>query len=312
MSQPSISNLPASVRQRLLNLSRKQGEDFNYVLARYANERLLYRLSRSPYAHDFILKGAMLFVVWQGELHRPTRDLDLLGFGNPAEERLKSIFKELCVMACEPDGLIFDPNSVVVGPIREGQAYGGLQVRLQARLEQARIPLQIDVGFGDAVEPQPIETTYPTILDFPPPRLRIYSQESVIAEKLHAMVMLGMLNSRMKDFYDLWTLRNTFAFEGVVLQKAIETTFVHRKTSIPNEIPIALTREFATDARKNQQWQAFLRRNHLMAEDVLLPQIIDELHEFLVPILYALQQRILFDRHWQAGGPWSAEKKMDR
>jgi len=311
VSAPSISDRPASVRQRLLNLSRKQGEDFNYVLARYANERLLYRLSRSPYAHDFILKGAMLFVVWKGELHRPTRDLDLLGFGNPAEERLESIFKELCVMVCEPDGLIFNPDSVSIGPIRERQAYGGLQVKLQARLEQAKIPLQVDIGFGDAVVPQPAETTYPTILDFPPPRLRIYSRESVIAEKLHAMVMLGMLNSRMKDFYDLWILRNTFTFEGIVLQKAIETTFDHRKTPIPNEIPVALTGEFSTDARKNQQWQAFLRRNRLMAEAILLPQVIDEIHDFLVPVLRALQQGVLFDHHWQTGGPWSDEKITD-
>jgi len=221
---------------------------------------------------------------------------------------LNSIFRELCVMPCEPDGLIFDPDSVSVGPIREGQAYGGLQVKLQAGLEQAKIPLQVDVGFGDAVVPRPAETTYPTILDFPPPRLRIYSGETVIAEKLHAMVMLGMLNSRMKDFYDLWTLRNAFAFDGAVLQKAIETTFTHRKTPIPDEIPIAMTGEFSSDARKNQQWQAFLRRNRLMPDDILLPQIVDELHDFLVPVLHALQQGIQFDRHWPAGGPWSDNK----
>ncbi len=312
MSASSIANLPASVRQRLLNLSRKQEEDFNYVLARYANERLLYRLSQSPHAHEFVLKGAMLFIIWQGELHRPTRDLDLLGFGNPAEERLKSIFRELCVMACEPDGLIFDPESVSVGPIRERQAYGGLQVKLQAELEQAKIPLQVDIGFGEAVVPRPVETTYPTILDFPPPRLRIYSRESVIAEKLHAMVMLGMLNSRMKDFYDLWTLRNAFVFDGQVLQKAIEITFHHRKTPIPQEIPVALTKEFAMDVAKQQQWKAFLRRNRLTPEAVLLPQIIDEIHDFLVPVLRALQQGVLFDHHWQAGGPWSDEKVLDR
>ena len=307
MSRRALTNLSASVRQRLLNLSRKQGEDFSYVLSRYANERLLYRLSCSPYAHDFILKGAMLFAVWQGEMHRPTRDLDLLSFGNPAEERLTSIFKALCVVTCEPDGLIFDPGSVRVASIRQGQIYGGLRVELQARLAQAKIALQIDVGFGDAVVPQPVDATFPAMLDFPPPRLRVYSRESVVAEKLHAMVVLGMLNSRMKDFYDLWVLRNAFAFDGTVLQKAIKATFGHRQTPIPGEIPIALTEQFSTDGGKNQQWLAFLRRHRLAAETgaVSLAHVVNELSAFLIPVLRSLQQDTLLSLYWRPGGPWS-------
>ncbi len=232
-SQPV--NLAASVRQRLQNLSVSRGEDPNLTLTRYALERLLYRIARSEYVEQFILKGAMLFALWMESDHRPTRDLDLLGFGEASNERLTGIFHELCDVDVEPDGLTFDAGSVRVAEIREGQAYQGQRVKLIGLLGTARVPVQIDVGFGDVVTPTAKEIDYPTLLDLPAPRIRAYPPETVVAEKLQAMVALGVQNSRMRDFYDLRIIARQFSFEGATLVAAVTATFYRRLTDIPQQ-----------------------------------------------------------------------------
>jgi len=263
VSRARPANLAASVRQRLLNLSVTRREDPNLTLTRYALERLLYRLAQSEYVGQFILKGAMLFALWTKSEHRPTRDLDLLGFGEASGESLTAVFHELCGVEVEPDGLEFDPDSIRVTEIREGQSYQGQRVKLNARLGNANIPVQVDIGFGDVVTPaaQPID--YPTLLDLPAPRIRAYPPETVVAEKLQALVDLGMQNSRMKDFYDLWSIARQFSFEGQTLVAAVRAAFERRATTLPKTVPTGLSEEFSTDEQKNTQWRAFLERTQL-------------------------------------------------
>ncbi len=293
----------ASVRQRLLNLSRKSGEDFQLLLTRYAIERLLYRLAESEHAPHFVLKGAMLFALWTGEMHRPTRDLDLLGFGDGSEGRLTAVFRALCSAMVPDDGLTFSPETVKIAPIREDQEYGGQRVTLGVRLGNARLDLQIDVGFGDAVTPRPESVTYPTLLGMDPPRLRAYPRPTVIAEKLEALVKLGLTNSRMKDFYDLAVLARTFPFTGSVLREAIRATFTRRQTALPSETPVALTEVFATDETKRRQWAAFCARSGLGGKVGELGEVIAELVAFLGPPL-AAATRDDFAEVWEPGGPW--------
>ncbi len=301
-------NLPASIRQRLLNLSIKRNEDPNLTLTRYALERLLYRLAHSEYAGQFILKGAMLFAVWMESAHRPTRDLDLLGFGGASNERLTEISQRLCSVEVEPDGLAFDAQSVRITEIREGQGYPGQRVKLIGMLGTARIPVQIDVGFGDAVTPQAIEIDYPTLLDLPAPRIRAYPPETVVAEKLQAMVALGMQNSRMRDFYDLWIIARQFSFDGASLAAAVQATFNRRQTDIPNTVPTALSEEFATDEHKISQWNAFLARSQLEESPIELSRVVDELRIFLMPVVNSLVIAEEFNRSWEKGGPWAAKR----
>lgn len=303
MNKPRPINLAASVRQRLLNQSKQRHEDFNLILTCYANERFLYRLAQSRYADQFILKGAQLFAVWKEPGHRPTRDLDLLGFGDSAPESLASVFQEVCNLDVEADGVVFDPASLRVTEIREQQAYPGQRVQLLATLDTARIQLQIDIGFGDIVTPEPELVEFPTLLDSPAPRLRTYPPETVIAEKLQAMVVFGILSSRMKDLHDLWTISGRFSFEGKTLAQAIRSTFQRRRTGIPR-MPVALTAEFSGSPDKNAQWRAFLQRNRLEPSDVSLAQIIEELRSFLIPVLSAIPEEHLFDARWSPGGPW--------
>lgn len=297
-------NVAHSVRQRLLNLSKKSGEDFQLLLTRYAVERLLYRLARSAHRDSFVLKGAMLFALWTGEMHRPTRDLDLLGFGDAGAARLTDVFRSLCGLAVEDDGLSFDAATVAVEAIREDQEYGGQRVKFDARLGQARITLQVDVGFGDAITPGAEEVEYPTLLGMDPPRLRAYPKETVVAEKVEAMVQLGIANSRMKDFYDLLVMARTFSFEGETLRRAIEATFARRGTVLPSEPPVALTAVFATDDSKAKQWKAFCKRSGLEKGAGELGVMVTELSAFLLPVLHSSQRGEPFSSTWDAGGPW--------
>lgn len=297
-------SLTASVRQRLLNLSQARNYEFQLTLTHYAIERLLYRLSQSTAGDGFLLKGAMLFNLWTGELHRPTRDLDLSGQGDPSTDRLHLIFQDLCALTVAPDGLIFDPDSVQITPIRELQEYDGQRVKLTAHLANARIPLQIDIGFGDAVTPAPVTVEYPTLLDFPAPQLRIYPKETVVAEKTQALVALGMANSRMKDFYDLWFLANKFSFAGEPLADAMSATFARRRTPIPADQPLGLTETFYHHLQKQQQWRAFLSRNEIELDENSFADIIDELRKFLMPPLVAARNQTHFvatwtDRSWR-------------
>jgi predicted nucleotidyltransferase component of viral defense system len=305
VSKERPRNVAASVRQRLLTQSREQGEEFQLVLTRYALERLLYRVGQSPHRDVFVLKGAMLFRLWTQQLHRPTKDLDLLGYGELSVERFETIFREVCGLVVEDDGLRFDPASVHGGRIKEDQEYEGLRIGCVALLERARIPLQIDIGFGDAVTPAAMAVEFPTMLDFPAPSLRAYPRQTVVAEKYQAMVALGIANSRMKDFYDLWVLARQFAFAGTTLAGAIRATFDRRKTALPDQPPLAWTPAFYDDASKKQQWQGFLKKSKLEAGGATLEQVCLFLSGFLMPPTLALCSGEAPPRSWPPAGPWS-------
>lgn len=304
MSKQKPVNLEASVRQRLLTLSRIRNEDFDYILRRYALERLLYRLAKSEYADKFVLKGAVLFTAWSKSIHRPTRDLDLLGYGDTSEDRVRDVFSKICQVIVEADGLKFDVSSIQIAEIREEQEYQGQRVKLTAKLGTIRIPVQVDIGFGDVVTPAVENIDYPTLLDFPAPRISAYPRETVIAEKLQAIVSLGMFNSRMKDFYDLWIISKQFSFQGDVLIEAIRATFKRRSTQIPGTTPVAFTEEFATDVDKSTQWRAFLRRSNLGEKETELQQVIDELKDFLILPLTGAASGDICNQKWIDGGPW--------
>lgn len=297
-----------SVRQRLLNISRDKKEDFQLILIRFALERFLFRLSKSKYADQFILKGAFLFLIWAKQRYRPTRDLDLLGFGDSSSERITRIFQDICNTKVEQDGLLFDVKSISVSQIREAQEYGGQRVKLIALLGNARIPLQIDIAFGDAITPNVHEVDFPSMLEMSKPRVYAYPKETVVAEKLQSIVYLGMQNSRMKDFFDLLWFSKLFAFEGPVLIKAIKATFKRRNTDIPSQIPIALSDEFSLDQIKQIQWKAFLNKNGIIELSENLTAIIDKLREFLLPPLYAAAGNDTFLHSWPSGGPWALKK----
>ncbi|MFZ4514512.1 MAG: nucleotidyl transferase AbiEii/AbiGii toxin family protein [Geothrix sp.] len=260
MKPDDKKDLPASVRARLLNVAKQRGEDLDLVLKRYGIERLLFRVSQSVHRDTFILKGAMLFELWMGRAHRSTKDLDLLRLESTDVLHLEAIFRELCVLPADSDGLDFLPETVKGTVIREDNLYQGVRITLRAKLGAARITLQVDIGFGDAVYPAPEEVEYPSLLGFPCPRLRAYSQATVVAEKFHAMVELGLANSRLKDYHDIWTILHAFQVSPDTLRRAIQATFQRRKTAVPSSIPIGLSGTFATDLQKQVQWKAFLRK----------------------------------------------------
>jgi predicted nucleotidyltransferase component of viral defense system len=292
-------NSPASIRARLLNTSRQSGEDFQALLTRYAIERFLFRLGESGQRDTFVLKGAMLFVAWEGSLHRPTKDLDLLGFGLPSVEDVAARIREIAAIQCD-DGIDFDTASVETEVMKEDAEYEGVRARFTARLEQARIRMQVDIGFGDAVDAPLGTDRFPAILNgMSPPRLRMYPAESVIAEKVHAMVVLDVRNSRMKDFYDVWHLSRTRSFEMERLTRAFRATFERRRTDLPKGIPFALTPEFLQSKTKTAQWIGFVER--LRLENVPdLHQVGMSIRRFVEPVLLEARPA----RSWPAGGPW--------
>lgn len=248
-----------------MRYAKDLGVDPNLVLTRYAVERLLYRLSRSPHAEKFVLKGALLLLAWLGETVRPTRDADLLGFGELADEALARIFREVCGVEVEPDGIAFDAGSVSVSAVREKDAYGGKRVTAQAGLGAARLKVQVDIGIGDAVTPVPRWIEYPGLLDLPRPRLLAYPRETVLAEKLHAMVLFGVHNSRMKDYFDVYVLLREGRMNEATLGRAIAATFARRRTALPDGTPAGPSEAFSGDAAKRAQWKAFLDKNRLEA-----------------------------------------------
>lgn len=274
------ANLGASVRARLLRIAQSSGQTFELVLTRYALERLLYRLSVSPHAGRFVLKGAMLLMTWFADPHRGTRDLDLLGFGDPDPDAMLAVFRD--VLAIESaDGVAYDRDGLRIERIREDLAYGGLRLRGVATIAGARLALTVDIGFGDAVDPGLEEIDYPALLDMPAPRLRAYARETVIAEKFPAMVVLGRANSRMKDFYDIWMLSRAGGFADDRLARAIAATFARRDTAIPIEPPDAQTPAFAADNTKRQQWRAFV--SNVALDPGALDTVVAVLSEFLMP-----------------------------
>lgn len=298
-------NLPASVPQRLSNVSRETGDEFGIVLTRYALERLLYRLCQSAHRDQFVLKGAMLFHVWSDSPHRPTHDLDLLGRGNNGVARCEEIFRELCQQPVAADGLEFRGDSVKGGRIKGAHEYGGVRITLVAALGDARIPVQVDVGFGDAVVPGPVELAFPSLLGFPAPVLRAYPRETVVAEKTEAMVALGLPNTRMKDFYDLWVLARDFPFHGPTLRDALAATFTRRGTAPPEGVPVALTPAFHAHPAKQAQWAAFLRRGRF-AHGLALASVTAALGDFLLPPLRAVSTGDAFESVREPSGRWTA------
>lgn len=306
MSEKSLSNLGASVRQRLRNRAREDGTDFEVILCNYALERLLYRISRSKYRDGFVLKGAMLFRVWSEEPHRATRDLDLLAYCGSAAEEVVAVFRILCAVSVEDDGLEFQADSLRTEEIREDQEYGGVRVRLYTMLGATRIPLKIDIGFGDVVTPAAEELSYPTILGLPAPVIRAYPKEAVIAEKFHAMVALGMADSRMKDFYDIYVLAAGTEFDGHRLGSAFKATFNRRTTLIPSGVPTALSPEYSGDALKRAQWKAFAGGGNVRLSSVTLNEVIRLLGLFLLPPANSVAQGRRFDGKWVPPGPWDS------
>jgi hypothetical protein len=299
------TDLCASVRARLSNRAKDSNRPFQEVLQYYGLERFLYRFSRSPHRDSFLLKGALMLRVWEAPESRPTRDIDFLGYVDNEIETLENIAREVCAVEVDDDGLRFDASTVAGERIKEDAEYEGIRIKLTGFLERAKIPIQLDIGFGDVVHPAAEEKDYPTILDSPAPRLRVYPRETMVAEKLQAMVFLGTLNSRMKDFFDIWLLARQFDFAGAELARAIAKTFENRGTEIESD-PVALTAGFTTAESTRQQWTAFLRSSKLDAAPATLEQVREPLRQFLLPVATALVEGRDFTDQWTAPGPWRA------
>lgn len=278
-----MSDIAASVRARLLNVAKAQNSDFNQVLVRFALERILYRLTQSKHVDRFVLKGALLFTLWYDMPHRATRDADLLGFGASDLESVARVFREIAAVAVD-DGIVFDPASITVEEIRKDTGYGGVRVVIAGELAKARCKTQIDVGFGDAVTPGPVDAVYPVLIeDLPAPRLRAYPTYTVVAEKLHAIALLGMTNSRVKDYFDLSVLLERETLDADLLARAIKATFERRGMAVPVQLPVGLTDEFAQDASRKALWQSFAKKNDLGTQPLV--SIVEGLRETLVPAL---------------------------
>ncbi|MBP8303187.1 MAG: nucleotidyl transferase AbiEii/AbiGii toxin family protein [Phycisphaerae bacterium] len=304
-------NVAASVKQRLLNLAKDRGEVFDLTLVRYACGRFLYRLSRSDHRDRFVLKGAMLFLIWTDQPYRATRDVDLLGDGSSDPETIGRCIAEVCGVECPEDGLSFDTTAIRVTSIREEQAYEGLRVELRAFLGRTRIPLQIDIGFGDAITPSARIETCPTPLDLPAPRLKVYPMETVIAEKLEAMVRFGIHNSRMKDFYDVAILAREFGFDGGVLRSAVANTLTRRGVPWTGEAPDVLGPALYQDPVLVGRWTSFLAGGSVSAWTTSrFDEIGDLIRSFLTPIWDSLVRGEEFRMTWKAGGPWAAGARM--
>lgn len=302
MKKP-ITNPGASVRARLLELSRSRRIDFQRVLQRYAIERVLYRLGASRNRDNFVLKGATLFILWDESLDRPTKDLDFAGYWSSDPASLEAAFREIFEVPCPDDGLLFDLGSLRLEPIRDQHEYHGFRLSLKATLDGASIPLQIDVGFGDTVIPPPALAEFPILLKGPVPQVKVYSREMAIAEKLHAMVSHGLANSRMKDFFDIFVLSRRFGFAGETLLKSIEATFSGRKQNFDEELPPALSAEFYVD--RADFWRGFQRRFRAAEVPSDFPEVGEQVRAFLLPAWQKYVERGEFDGSWPPAGPWS-------
>jgi predicted nucleotidyltransferase component of viral defense system len=282
----ATARMAASVRDRLLTKARATDVDFQGLLLRYALERLLYRLGQSVHNGTFVLKGATLFSIWLDAAFRPTRDIDLLGFGDLDEKALTHIFADICALTpAEPDGVLFDATTIKAVPIRAAKAYGGITVSLVARIAAATLTVRIDIGFGDVVTPSPVEVSMPVLLDHPRPQLRAYPPETVIAEKFEAIVTLGEANTRIKDYFDLWMLRQHFTLDQALVAAAIRATFARRNTDIPAQTPDGLTDHFASDVARTQLWQAFLKRIDYYDDLPAFPILVGVLRDWFAELI---------------------------
>jgi len=305
VKERTIKDLPASVNRRLLNQAREQGLAFQDLCQRFAMERFLYRLSVSPHADRFVLKGALMLFVWNPEPSRQTMDIDLLGRVANDPALVRTMFRDICAEDVAPDGMTFDRETVDVEVITREATYEGVRVSLRGRLGNTRVLIRVDIGFGDRVVPEPEMLDYPTLLDFPAPRLRAYGRETAIAEKLHAMVQLGRLNSRMKDFFDIWSLSRSFAFDGRILVEAVRETFAGRGHQVPPE-PLALTDDFGRSREKHVQWTSFLRKRRVSAP-ADFAEVMEQVRAFLLPIVVAVASDASPPARWTPPGPWASQ-----
>jgi hypothetical protein len=303
MSKTKVKDFAASVHQRLLNKARQTNRPFSELVQYFAMERFLYRLSTSSYADKFILKGALMLPVWKAPLARPTMDIDVLGQIDNSIEVIVDAIRSICTQHVEADGITFDANSVMGERITEDADYEGVRIKFRGTLGTVRISMQVDIGFGDVVVPPATPIAYPTILDLPKPHLLGYSMESTIAEKFEAMVKLGILNSRMKDFFDIWFLARHFNFSGHTLKKAVKATFSTRSTNIPS-FPVAFTPDFSKDPIKDAQWKAFIRKNRLLNIPKEFQKIVTDIAAFLGSLVENLARNRSFKSSWKAPGPW--------
>jgi Nucleotidyl transferase AbiEii toxin, Type IV TA system len=295
-------DLPLSILNRLANRCKTTGDDPHSTQTRFILERFLYRLSQTRHRDSFVLKGAMLFVIWQDHPYRATRDLDLLGRTVLSPERLAAVVDDICSVPTEPDGVVFHTETIAVSPIRHDQGFEGQHVDLQATLGAARYRVRVDIGFGDAVVPPAKLTEFPVLLDFSAPLILAYPPETSIAEKVEAMLDRGMQNSRMKDLHDVCTLSRVFAFAGSTLSEALVATRRQRADSFPEQLPAPLREEFALDPVKLTQWSAFVRKSRV--DPVELGEVVAALRRFLAEPYLAAARGEPFVRHWPAGGPW--------
>lgn len=303
MSDQKTKGSAESIRHRLRNALRETGQDVSLGLQRYAVERFLYRLGRSRHRERFVLKGATLFAIW-GTVYRPTRDIDFTGYGSAEPADVLNAMREICTTADDVDALVFDTKTITAAPIRDDSEYGGLRIAIKARLGNSDIPIQVDIGFGNAIVPGPEEREIRTMLGDPPPRILSYPPESVVAEKLHAMVTLGERNSRLKDFYDIHAMAAAFTFERSTLAQAVRATFERRATPVAADLPVALTAAFYASEPRLAQWRAYVTRNSLTGAPADFPQVGELLTSFLRPIWNYLQVNEAQSGNWSPGGPW--------
>lgn len=303
MTHHPPKNIAASIHQRLLNASRDTGRLFNDLVLYYGIERFLYRLSQSPYADRVMLKGGLMLKVWNVPTSRITRDIDLLGKVKNDPEQIKQMVQSICSISFEDDGLTFDPQSVSTSRIAEDADYEGVRVTFKGHLGKVLLSMQIDFGFSDVVTPAPVKITYPSVLGHASPQLLAYNRETAVAEKFEAMVKLGELNSRMKDFFDIWALANNFTFDGQLLTDAIRSTFERRQTAIEDQ-PDCFTQRFITTPAKAAQWKGFIKHNRIDQAPTEFSETIAGVKRFLQPVAHAIAQGQVFQQYWPAGGDW--------
>lgn len=299
MNQKQLTNKSASIRARLHNIARKENIDLNVLIVLYMQERILYRLSKSEYRDNFVLKGGLLLFAHNGFKGRPTQDMDLLGKQTSNDmNSIQNVFKEVLSQDYK-DGLIFSTDTMTIEKINEDAKYNGVRLKIRCLLGNAANIINIDIGFGDVIIPKPIEMQFPCILDSEPvPDINAYTIESVIAEKFHAMIKLGMMNSRMKDFYDIYILSKTKNFEGAVLTEALRETFKRRNSAFEKS-PIVFNDSFKEDRDKKLQWNAFLRKTKLEGIPLDFGVVLLELKKFLHPIYEKLLKEDDFVKNWK-------------
>jgi len=300
----AVKNIQASVRAKLQNRAKEANRPFAEVLQYYGMERFLYRFSRSKYADKFILKGALMFTVWEVPQRRTTLDIDFSAQFDNKTANIEKVIKDICEISVTPDGLMFDPKTVKGQKIKEGADYEGVRVKFRGFLERIRISMQIDVAFGDVICPKPKIINYPVILDFPKPHLKGYPIESVVSEKFEAMVKLGLLNSRMKDFYDIWLMMHQFNFGGLKLIEALKKTFKHRKTPLPEHKPLFAEEIYDEKSDRQTLWKAFLEKGDIKFVPKKLCATAKEIENFLIKPLDAIHKSHKFSKEWKSAGPW--------